>query len=79
WELRAHRIDIDTAEGMGVARNATIRIGKVPVMYVPWFMFPVDERRRTGLLYPQISLSGRNGFDWKQPIYLTLAPNYDAT
>lgn len=79
WELRAHRIDIDTAEGMGVARNATIRIGKVPVMYVPWFMFPVDERRRTGLLYPQISLSGRNGFDWKQPIYLNLAPNYDAT
>ena len=64
---------------MGVARNATIRIGKVPVMYVPWFMFPIDERRRTGLLYPQLSLSGRNGFDWKQPIYLNLAPNYDAT
>lgn len=79
WELRAHRIDIDTEEGMGVARNATIRIGRVPVMYVPWFMFPVDERRRTGLLYPQLSLSGRNGFDWKQPIYLNLAPNYDAT
>lgn len=79
WELRANRIDIDTEEGMGVARNATVRIGRVPVLYVPWFMFPVDERRRTGLLYPQISLSGRNGFDYKQPIYLNLAPNYDAT
>ena len=79
WELRASSIDIDTEEGMGVARNATVRIGKVPVLYVPWFMFPVDDRRRTGLLYPQISLSGRNGFDYKQPIYLNLAPNYDAT
>ncbi|MFD0739956.1 LPS assembly protein LptD [Lysobacter koreensis] len=79
WELRAKRIDIDTEEGMGVARNATLRIGKVPVLYVPWFMFPIDDRRRTGLLYPAISLSGRNGFDWKQPIYLNLAPNYDAT
>ncbi|MFC3552013.1 LPS assembly protein LptD [Lysobacter cavernae] len=79
WELRAHRIDIDTEEGMGVARNATVRIGKVPVLYVPWFMFPVDDRRRTGLLYPQISLSNRNGFDYRQPIYLNLAPNYDAT
>lgn len=79
WELRASRIDIDTEEGMGVARNATVRIGRVPVLYVPWFMFPVDDRRRTGLLYPQIAFSGRNGFDWKQPIYLNLAPNYDAT
>jgi LPS-assembly protein len=42
-------------------------------------MFPIDDRRRTGLLYPSISLSGRNGFDWRQPIYLNLAPNYDAT
>lgn len=79
WELRAQRIDIDTEEGMGVARNATLRIGDVPVLYVPWFMFPIDDRRRTGLLYPSISLSGRNGFDWEQPIYLNLAPNYDAT
>src|SRR5688572_8899113 len=79
WELRAGRIDIDTEEGMGVARNATLRIGKVPILHVPWFMFPIDDRRRTGLLYPSISLSGRNGFDWRQPIYINIAPNYDAT
>lgn len=79
WELRAQRIDIDTAEGLGVARNATLRVADVPVLYVPWFMFPIDDRRRTGLLYPSISVSGRNGFDWRQPIYLNLAPNYDAT
>ncbi|MGH8073906.1 MAG: LptA/OstA family protein, partial [Lysobacter sp.] len=34
WELRAKRIDIDTAEGIGVAHQATVRIGKVPVLYV---------------------------------------------
>jgi LPS-assembly protein len=60
-------------------RSATLRIGKVPVLYVPWFPFPTDDRRQTGLLYPSINMSGRNGFDWKQPIYLNLAPNYDAT
>jgi LPS-assembly protein len=79
WELRARRIDIDTEKGMGVARNATLRIGKVPILHVPWFTFPIDDRRRTGLLYPSVGVSGRNGFDWKQPIYLNLAPNYDAT
>lgn len=79
WELRAQQIDVNTDKGMGVARNATLRIGKVPVLYVPWFMFPIDDTRRTGLLYPSISNSDRNGFDYRQPIYLNLAPNYDAT
>ena len=79
WELRAQRIDVDTDKGEGVARNATLRIGKVPVLHVPWLAFPIDDRRRTGLLYPSISMSGRNGFDWRQPIYLNLAPNYDMT
>ena len=79
WELRAKEIDVDTAQGMGTAHHATLRVGKVPVLYLPWFRFPVDDRRRTGLLYPAISQSGRNGLDWRQPIYLNLAPNYDAT
>ena len=79
WEVRAHRIDVDTEDGMAVARGAVLRVGKVPVIYLPWFKFPTDERRRTGLLFPSISNSSRNGFDWKQPIYLNLAPNYDAT
>ena len=79
WELRAREIDIDLAKGRGVARNATLRVGKVPVLYVPYFPFPTDDRRQTGLLYPSISSSSRNGFDWRQPIYLNLAPNYDAT
>lgn len=79
WELRAQRIDVNTAEGMGTAHHATLRVGSIPVLYLPWFRFPIDDRRRTGLLYPAISSSGRNGFDWRQPIYLNLAPNYDAT
>ncbi|MET0327548.1 MAG: LPS assembly protein LptD, partial [Luteimonas sp.] len=79
WELRAGQIDIDSDMGMGTARNATLRVGKVPVLYVPWFRFPIDERRLSGLLFPRISQSGRNGFDYTQPIYLNLAPNYDMT
>ena len=47
WELRAQRIDVDSDEGFGVARNAVLRMGKFPVLYVPWFKFPVDDRRLT--------------------------------
>ncbi|KRG71236.1 LPS assembly protein LptD [Pseudoxanthomonas dokdonensis] len=79
WELRARRIEVNTDTGWGVARASTIRLGNVPIMFVPWVKFPIDDRRHTGLLYPAIGLSGRNGFDYEQPIYLNLAPNYDAT
>jgi LPS-assembly protein len=79
WELRSRRIEVNTDTGWGVARGATVRLGKVPVLYMPYIRFPIDDRRHTGLLYPAISNSGRNGFDYRQPIYLNLAPNYDAT
>ncbi len=79
WELSAQRIDVDTEQGTAVARNAVLRVGRVPVLYVPWFPFPIDDRRRSGLLYPSIASSSRNGFDYRQPYYLNLAPNYDMT
>lgn len=79
WTLAAPQIEVDNDEGFGTARNAVLRIGKVPVLWAPYFKFPIDDRRQTGLLYPELSLSGRNGFDYAQPIYLNLAPNYDDT
>jgi LPS-assembly protein len=79
WKLSAPQIEVDNDEGFGTARNAVLRIGKVPVLYAPWFKFPIDDRRQTGLLFPKLSMSGRNGFDYAQPIYFNLAPNYDDT
>jgi len=79
WKLSAPQIEVDNDAGFGTARNAVLRIGKVPVLWAPWFKFPIDDRRQTGLLYPELGLSGRNGFDYTQPIYLNLAPNYDDT
>ena len=79
WKLSAPQIEVDNDEGFGTARNAVLRIGKLPVMYMPWFKFPIDDRRMTGLLYPRLSMSGRNGFDYAQPIYFNLAPNHDDT
>lgn len=79
WEIAASRIDVDQAEGMGSARNATLRLGGVPVLWLPYFRFPTDDRRRTGLLMPKIGYDSEDGFKYEQPIYLNLAPNYDAT
>ena len=79
WYIQTGTLKIDPEEGMATATNATLRWAGVPVFYVPWMTFPVDDRRKTGLLFPSIGSDTRGGLDVTVPIYLNLAPNYDAT
>ena len=79
WEFRAKSITINKETGVGVARNATMRLGNVPFLYLPYFSFPVDDRRKSGFLYPTIGNTSRSGYEISTPYYLNLAPNYDAT
>lgn len=79
WEVRARSLTIDKADGVAVARGASMRVGKVPFLYLPYFSFPIDDRRKSGFLYPTIGHSSRSGYRISTPYYLNLAPNYDAT
>ena len=79
WELAARQLDLDHAAGVGRARGATLRLGSVPVLYLPYLSFPIDERRRSGFLYPAIGHSEDTGVDLRIPYYLNIAPNMDAT
>jgi LPS-assembly protein len=79
WLLRASRVRLDRASGIGTARNARLSFMGVPFLYTPWISFPIDDRRRTGFLYPNVRDSSSNGLELSIPYYLNLAPNYDAT
>ncbi len=78
WVLQASEIEIDPDRGEGQAWGAKLRVAGVPVFYLPWVRFPVDSRRKTGLLFPDLGSDSRGGIDMTQPIYFNLAPNYDA-
>jgi len=79
WSLRASDLLLDHADGMGTARHARVRLGGVPVLYSPYLRFPIDDRRRTGLLIPSVGSSNTNGTELIIPFYWNIAPNYDAT
>ena len=79
WVLKARELQIDREEGLAEARNATLRLGGVPVAYLPWISFPIDNRRRSGFLFPTFGIGNARGFDVQVPYYLNLAPNYDLT
>jgi len=79
WEIHAKSILQDYVKERGVARSATIRVYNVPILYLPYFTFPLDNERQTGFLTPVLSNTSRAGFRAMAPYYLNLAPNYDAT
>ena len=79
WQFDAKSIDLDTETGRGEAYNTTFRIADVPVFYLPYFNFPIDDRRSSGFLLPNASISSESGLEVDVPYYFNLAPNYDAT
>ncbi len=79
WQLKTGALTLNPDDGVGTARNARIEVAGIPIFYTPWIQFPLDDRRKTGLLFPDIGSDSRGGVDITAPIYLNLAPNYDAT
>lgn len=79
WKVKANHISLNRDTGRGEATNASLYALGLPVFYVPYFNFPIDNRRYSGFLYPTFSYSNNNGADLTIPYYLNLAPNYDDT
>jgi LPS-assembly protein len=79
WHMTAGQLDINRETGRGTAQHATIYIQDVPILYLPYIMFPVDDRRMSGLLTPTIGFSDSNGGSLSAPVYWNIAPNLDAT
>jgi LPS-assembly protein len=79
WQLEAEEIRLNEAKGVGVAKNALLRVGDMPLIYAPYFSFPTSNARKSGFLMPIYGYSNVGGLDLAAPYYWNIAPNYDAT
>nr|WP_323127311.1 LPS-assembly protein LptD [Marinobacter sp. JSM 1782161] len=80
WAIVASDIELDRAEGFGTATHVRLEVQDIPVFYWPYASFPIDDRRKTGFLYPAFGTANTgSGLFMSVPYYLNLAPNYDAT
>ena len=79
WHLKASELNIDQDSGRGTAKNATLYFQDIPFLYLPYIMFPIDDRRMSGMLTPSISYSDMRGGSLAVPIYWNIASNTDAT
>ncbi|MGH8224438.1 MAG: LPS-assembly protein LptD, partial [Woeseiaceae bacterium] len=79
WLIEAGDIRLDTVEGTGTARNVKLRFQGVPILYTPYFSFPLGDTRKSGVLAPVIGSAGRSGNELSIPWYWNIRENYDAT
>ena len=79
WKIQADKITLNKETGRGETRGTKLYVKEVPVLAVPYFNFPIDDRRTTGILTPGFGFTNDGGVELTVPVYLNLAPNYDAT
>lgn len=79
WLVSGQGFVLDTQAGFGVARDVTLSVKNVPVLYLPWLRFPINDARQSGFLLANVGSSGSGGTDINIPYYFNLAPNRDAT
>ena len=80
WDMVASSIHLDRAKGIGSAWHTRLRVLNVPVIYLPYYRFPIDDRRTTGFLDPSFAINGNGQLeDLQTPFYINIAPNLDAT
>ena len=66
WYIRAKSIEADYERNVGVARNASLVVGGVPLFYTPWIDFPLNGNRKSGFLVPTFK-AGSDGVEITAP------------
>jgi LPS-assembly protein len=79
WRLEASELELDYVEGEGVARGARLRFFGAPILGTPYFSFPLENRRKSGILAPRFSQGTLRGTEFGLPYYWNIAPEQDAT
>jgi LPS-assembly protein len=79
WQLRTGTMKLNEETGRGSARDITLAIKGVPVMYFPYLSFPINDERQSGFLIPTGGYNDDSGVDVRIPYYWNIAPNQDMT
>jgi len=79
WRLTGKHLDV-TVDGYGTVSHGKFYAGKLPVIYMPYFLFPAKTTRQSGLLFPWMGYSkDKLGWDIGLPFYWAVSQDVDAT
>ena len=79
WEVVSSTIDINLEEHL-LLRNAVIEVKGVPVLFLPWMYYPIQEEgRATGVLMPTYGTSTYHGTSISNAFFWAIGRSQDAT
>ncbi|MBI5504649.1 MAG: LPS-assembly protein LptD [Deltaproteobacteria bacterium] len=78
WELRGRKLDLRLDDYARLSRGR-LQVRGVPVLYVPYLLFPTKQTRQSGLLSPSLGSSSRRGFLYAQPWFWNIDKQQDLT
>jgi lipopolysaccharide assembly outer membrane protein LptD (OstA) len=78
WRIRAREAELEI-DGYGTVRDARFEVLGVPLVWLPWMLYPIKTQRETGFLFPEISLASRDGFGLGLPFFWAVRDELNVT
>jgi len=78
WVIEAKSIDLITGD-RALFTGAKLKVHDIPVMYIPAGYIPVDQTRKSGILFPTFGSSNTDGFTMSNAYYWAINRQSDAT
>ena len=79
WRLEAESLELDYEAEEGYADSPRLRFFGVPILGAPFASFPLENRRKSGLLTPYYAQTTTRGLEFGVPYYWNIAPERDLT
>ncbi len=79
WTVLADELELDYEREQGTARYPRLRFFGTTILASPWASFPLENRRKSGLLTPYYAQTSTRGLELGLPYYWNIAPESDAT
>jgi LPS-assembly protein len=79
WQLEAKELELDYGIEEGRADTPRLRFYDFTILAAPYASFPLENRRKSGVLAPYYAHSSTRGFEIGVPFYWNIAPEYDLT
>jgi LPS-assembly protein len=79
WYFTARELDLDYAEETGTMHGARLHFFDLTILGTPYASFPLENRRKSGVLAPQFAVTTQRGTELGVPFYWNIAPEQDLT
>jgi len=79
WEISSSQTILYRDTDRGHAYNIFLKYKDVPILYSPFFSFPLSKNRHSGFLFPTFGSSSTGGTIISTPYYFNIAEDMDLT